>query len=415
MFAFLKESVRSRTGSVRLLWILLVLFVFSIPFSIAVSHIYLTAAFLVYGYRKFRHDREVPRAPILAPALAFTYCIALSVIFSIHPSESVFHAKDLALFIIIPIFYDAIKDVDDIKVLYGILILAGVLSSAYGLVQFLQVDGQLGARIHGFTGNWMTFSGLLMILNVLLFSNLLFLKKHPVWFYPAFAILSVTLLLTLTRNAWLGFLSATFVLIAMRRVRWVIALPLVVGMVFVGSIVMFPSTIGHRMQDMFNPDETSARDRMLMLKSGGEIIRDYPLTGVGSGMIPQVYPRYRAAHSVFHNNQHLHNNLVQMAAENGILALLAWIWLIGKVLLDLIHWKRNVVNPEEKFIIHGTIGILVSLMVAGMFEYNFGDSEIKMLFFVLITIPYAWHRQILAREAETAAPVEQAMVLEPQV
>lgn len=414
MLAFLKESVRARAGSEKILWILLLLFLFAISFSIAVSHILLTAAFLVYCYRKLTVDRALPRAPLLVPALGFTYCVVLSVIFSIHPSQSVVHAKEIALFIIIPILYDSIRDIDDIKVMYGVLIFAGVISAAYGLMQFFEVHGVITERITGFMGNWMTFSGLLMILNVLLFSNLLFLKKHPVWFYPAFGLLSVTLLLTLTRNAWLGFLSASFILIAMRKVRWMIAVPAVAAIVFIGSVLIFPSTVGHRMQDMFNPDETSARDRVLMLKGGWQIIRDYPLTGVGSGMIPQVYPRYRAADSVFRNNQHLHNNLVQLAAENGILALMAWLWLIGKVLLDLIHWKRNVMSPEEKFIIYGTMGILISLMVAGMFEYNFGDSEIKMLFLVLITVPYAWHRQILKKEAtvkESAAPA----TLTPQV
>ena len=131
-----------------------------------------------------------------------------------------------------------------------------------------------------------------------------------------------------------------------------------------------------------------------MLKSGWEIIKDYPITGVGIDMIKNVYPQYRSPDSVFRNNQHLHNNVVQMAAENGILALLAWLWLIGKVISDLIRWKRNAMNREEQFMIHGTIGIVVSLFVAGMFEYNFGDSEIKMLFLVLITLPYAWAKQL---------------------
>lgn len=125
-------------------------------------------------------------------------------------------------------------------------------------------------------------------------------------------------------------------------------------------------------------------------------------------MIPQVYPRYRAPDSVFRNNQHLHNNLVQVAAENGILALAAWLWLMVKVIFDLIHWKRNVMSAEERFMIHGTIGIVISLFVAGMFEYNFGDSEIKMLFFVLITLPYAWHKQVQTRQENGAALLESA-------
>ena len=242
-----------------------------------------------------------------------------------------------------------------------------------------------------------------MILNVLLFSHLLFSKKHPVWFYPAFGIVSLALLLSLTRNAWLGFLAAATVLIAMRKVRWIIAVPVVIAIVFVGSILIFPSAVAQRISNIFNPNETSNRDRILMIRSGWEIIKDYPITGVGINMIKEVYPQYRSPDSVFRNNQHLHNNVVQMAAENGILALVAWLWLIGKVLSDLIRWKRNEMSREEQFMIHGTIGIVISLFVAGMFEYNFGDSEIKMLFLALITLPYAWHKRL---HSEKPAEVE---------
>ncbi len=150
-----------------------------------------------------------------------------------------------------------------------------------------------------------------------------------------------------------------------------------------------------------------------MIQSGWQIIKDYPLTGVGPDMIKFVYPRYRAADSVLRNNQHLHNNVLQMAAENGVLTLAAWFWLIGMVLLDLIRWKRHTMNLEEQFMIHGTIGIVISLFVAGMFEYNFGDSEIKMLFLVLITIPYAWHKQLQREEPRrTVRQEERVMVLE---
>lgn len=395
MLAFLKESLKSRTLAVeKLLWVLILLFVFSISFSIAVSGIFLACSTAVYLYWKLRYNPVFPNVPILVPAIAFAYGILLSVLFSIHPSDSYMDAKDIALFIIIPIFYDSVRNLDDIKVLYGILILAGVFSSAFGLYQFFGSEGNLlDSRITGFMGHWMTFSGLLMILNVLLFSHLLFARHHPRWFYPAFALLSLSLLVSLTRSAWLGFFAASTVLIAMRKVRWVIAVPVVILIVFVASILIFPSGVASRMSSIFNPNETSNRDRIQMFKSGWQIIKDYPLTGVGSGMIPHVYPRYRAPDSAFRNNQHLHNNLIQLAAENGILTLAAWLWLIFRVLRDLIHWKRNVMNPEEAFMIHGTIGIVISLFVAGMFEYNFGDSEIKMLFLTLITLPYAWHKQ----------------------
>jgi hypothetical protein len=36
------------------------------------------------------------------------------------------------------------------------------------------------------------------------------------------------------------------------------------------------------------------------------------------------------------------------------------------------------------------------MLTAGMFEYNFGDSEFLMLFLVVITLPYAADRRAAA-------------------
>ena len=43
------------------------------------------------------------------------------------------------------------------------------------------------------------------------------------------------------------------------------------------------------------------------------------------------------------------------------------------------------------------------MVAAGMFEYNFGDSEFLMLFLVLVTLPYAAERvPALAAERKAA-------------
>jgi ABC-type transport system involved in cytochrome bd biosynthesis fused ATPase/permease subunit len=38
------------------------------------------------------------------------------------------------------------------------------------------------------------------------------------------------------------------------------------------------------------------------------------------------------------------------------------------------------------------LAAVVATIAAGMFEYNFGDSEFLMLFLVLVTLPYAADR-----------------------
>jgi hypothetical protein len=41
----------------------------------------------------------------------------------------------------------------------------------------------------------------------------------------------------------------------------------------------------------------------------------------------------------------------------------------------------------------GGLACLAAMLAAGLFEYNFGDSEFLMLFLVLVTLPYAAERQ----------------------
>ena len=43
--------------------------------------------------------------------------------------------------------------------------------------------------------------------------------------------------------------------------------------------------------------------------------------------------------------------------------------------------------------------VLAAMLAAGLFEYNFGDSEFLMLFLVLITLPYAVDRAPTPTEA----------------
>jgi hypothetical protein len=38
------------------------------------------------------------------------------------------------------------------------------------------------------------------------------------------------------------------------------------------------------------------------------------------------------------------------------------------------------------------LAAMVAMLSAGLFEYNFGDSEFLMLFLVLITLPFAAER-----------------------
>ena len=123
-----------------------------------------------------------------------------------------------------------------------------------------------------------------------------------------------------------------------------------------------------------------------MLEAGVGMVRDHPLTGVGPAMILPVYEQYRPDYAVQPVNPHLHNVPMQIAAERGVPALVIWGWFIGTLTLLLARLFRS---GRERLLSATALAATAAMLAAGLFEYNFGDSEFLMLFLVLITLPFA--------------------------
>ena len=88
---------------------------------------------------------------------------------------------------------------------------------------------------------------------------------------------------------------------------------------------------------------------------------------------------------------HLHNVPVQIAAERGLPALAIWVWFIALVVRGLLQKLRA---SPHRALAAGGLAAVAGMLAAGMFEYNFGDSEFLMLFLVLITLPFAVDRTL---------------------
>jgi putative inorganic carbon (hco3(-)) transporter len=195
--------------------------------------------------------------------------------------------------------------------------------------------------------------------------------------------LVAALVLSLTRNAWLGAATALVVLLAIRNWRLLLVLP-VAGLVLV---LVAPGVVMSRINSIGDISDPATRDRVGMLRMGAHIVQDHPLFGVGPEMVQRVYPQYRdATYAVNDVNPHLHNVPVQVAAERGLPALALWLWFVVVASRDL--WRQ--LRREEATAVAGAgVAAMVAMLVAGLFEYNFGDSEFLMLFLGLITLPYA--------------------------
>ena len=360
-------------------------FIAALLFSIAASTILLALTALCWFILLVRQRRR-PSAPAFFLALsAFALATLISSAFSLSPRDSLIDSRQLLLFAIVPIVYDLVTP-SRARQMTLLIITAGAVSAAIGIVQYslLQFD-TLGRRPEG-TLNYMTYSGELMLIVCIAAAQLVFERRGRSWPALVMPALVVALVVTFTRNAWVGVLAGTALLFVLRDFRLLALLPVAVALVFAFA----PERLTDRMVSMFDLRDPSNRDRLAMTRTAGAIIRDRPLTGVGPNMIPQVYARYRDKDAFHETNPHLHNVPLQIAAERGLPALAAWLWFVTSVAFTLLQQFRRAIEVP---LAAGGLAALAAMLTAGLFEHNFGDSEFLMLFLVIITLPFAAARE----------------------
>lgn len=355
------------------------------PVSIAISQIFLTAAVMTWLFQAIRARRfAFSLPPIMLPILAFIMATTLSILLSSDFFVSVKAAKKFFLFLIILLVFNKFKTFDQVHRLYtGLFIVAGI-ASIYALAQYPSSD--LLHRIKGFMGHWMTFSGLQMLLFTALLAFVLSYSNEALWAVPIFVIVAVAILFSLTRSVWLGVIFSSFVTMALKRSRLLLAIPFLVMLILVTS----PRNVADRAKSIFTREDSAAKARISMLPIAANMVKAHPLIGVGPNLVPRLVHEYGADPTIPSASYiHLHNNFLQLAAERGLLGLMAWLWLLVKLSYDYYQMsKRTSFRDKRSYPLVAAISSLVALLIAGLFEYNFGDSEVIMLWFFILTAPY---------------------------
>ena len=371
----------------------LLAFVALLPFSIAASQVLLTCSGVLWFVLILREHEGFDAPGMFWPLAAYAGATLIASLFSVDPKTSFIDCKQLLLFSIIPIAYRLLPGRRALTVI-DVIITAGAISAVIGVVQFgiLEFDS-LGQRPRGLLGMYMTYSGQLMLVACVATARVLFRKDDRLWTALVMPALVAALAATLSRNAWVGACAGIGLLFILRDFRLFALLPVALA----AFIAFAPTQMTDRLYSAFrvNPlsHDTAAteasllsnRDRLAMMRTGLRIIKDDPLTGVGPDMVVTVYASYRDPNAVQQLNSHLHNVPLQIAAERGLPALAIWLCFIVMLVRDSVRHRTS----REPSLNYGALAVTVAMVAAGMFEYNFGDSEFLMLFLVLVTLPYA--------------------------
>jgi len=330
--------------------------------------------------------------PLKIPFLFFVLACLIAVIGSVEISESY---KSLKRLLEILIFFWAVNCIDSHKLreqLTLLLITSAALSTLIGfyavweneLAIFIE-SSAYAHRAEGAMSVYMTYAGLLMLALLIASGKLIFSPKENKWFLIAIIMMIACLLLTLARQAWLGVVVGVIFLIGFRKKALLWFIPFILGFIFLVS----PHIIQVRINSLVNLNDDNLQRRIALWQGGWLVFQDYPIIGCGFKCIDFVHQDYPDPTGMIKKLRGLHNNFIQLAVDTGLFGLISWIS-IWVVYFMTLYRRVNTISEDHtgKSNLMASAAAVLGFLVAGFFETNFYDSEVSMLLYFIMALPF---------------------------
>lgn len=254
-------------------------------------------------------------------------------------------------------------------------------------------------RASGFYGQYQTYAEVLQLVASLALGMLLSLRRKVsmkgLLLGVALAGMLGALMLTLTRASWAGLLASAFTIALVgasrRTLLWTAALAL--PLVLVGLVVLQQ----RRQVGFLDAKDESTSWRLIVWREGAHLLVSNPrhlLVGTGMDSLKRRWREWGMFDQGRQPWGHLHSTPLQLAFERGVPALLiwaAWLFVYGRML-----WRLARGGLGDDWVVRGlllgALGGLVGFLAAGLVHYNFGDSEVVMVFYLIMGLALAAER-----------------------
>lgn len=294
----------------------------------------------------------------------------------------------------------------------------GTLLAGSDALQRLGVEGWSKGRdwrASGFYGHYVSYAEVLQLMLALTVGLFVALPSKRSWvgalLIIAFVGFCFSLMLTVTRASWGAFLISSIVILLLGSSRRTIltvgllAIPLVLaGLFFLQQ---------KRNVSFFDQTDQSTTWRQTVWREGFNLLVSKPrhlIVGIGMDSIKAHWREW----GMFDNGRlpwgHMHSNVLQLALERGVPALVLWLILLGLYAAMLLRLRRDLgesddAGGEQRFglwidrgIVVGALGGMIGFFASGLVHYNWGDSEVVMVFYFIMGLTLALKRLNDARE-----------------
>jgi O-antigen ligase len=243
-------------------------------------------------------------------------------------------------------------------------------------------------RASGWTRHYETFAELLqMIAQLALGLGLAHLRNHGAnrsFRLAAIAavVLTVGIVLTSMRTVLVAFVIGSLVTV-WRSSRWTAKVVVTFALFF---LLAFGAVVVSRTRApsaLFLGDDSSSLRRQIA-RVGISRIMLHPVFGHGMDAMQKHWTEWG-----FPGNDmlHLHSTPLQLAFDRGLPMLALWIWLIIAFWVYIARAENNARDESDTNsygLLLGTLGALTGFLISSIVNYNYGDSEVVMLFWWLM-------------------------------
>ncbi|MBI2956891.1 MAG: O-antigen ligase family protein [Acidobacteria bacterium] len=245
-----------------------------------------------------------------------------------------------------------------------------------------------GIRARGTYSHFVTYAEVMLQLAALALGLWL---AYPRKRAPAAALLLALALLlvaalaaTFTRASWAALALAALAMISVKvgrraRLALLVAAPLV-------ALGLNTLLVEWRGVGFYNRADKSIQYRELMWADGLRLIREHPLLGVG---MDTILLRWRElglrAYEEMRLHSHFHSTPIQLGVERGLVGLVAWLLLIVVYVRLLVRRVKQPAADDWRAhgLVLGLFGAATGFLASSLVHYNFGDSEVAMLLWLL--------------------------------
>jgi hypothetical protein len=258
-------------------------------------------------------------------------------------------------------------------------------------------------RSAGFYGHYTTFAEVLQLIGSLAFGlfiatfqisnfklNISDFSRSRIFAFSLFlflGLMSLSLLLTVTRASQLAFLISAFVIVIFNGNRKILLslTAIILPVALLGTIYLQKT----RNVGFFDQKDNSITWRQTVWHEGFDLATQnlrHLTVGVGMDSIK----RYAKDWHLFDDGKlpmgHFHSTPLQLAVERGLPALLLWLLILGVYFKELKSKIKNQKSKIYKGILLGSLGGMVGFFSSGIVHYNLGDAEVAMVFFLIMGI-----------------------------